>query len=215
LKSNSAMKIDIINIDGQSTGKQVDLPEDIFGIEPNEHAVYLAVKLHLANKRQGTHKAKERGEVKGSTRKIKRQKGTGTARAGDIKNPLFRGGGRAFGPRPRTYDMKVNKKVRAIARKSALSDKQTQGNIVVVEDFTFDAPKTKQFRGILDKLNITDKKAVLVTGEMDKNLHLSSRNLPKASVTRASDLNTYEIVKAQTLVLSEGAIEQIKATFAK
>jgi len=209
------MKIDIINIDGQSTGKQVDLPEDIFGIEPNEHAVYLAVKLHLANKRQGTHKAKERGEVKGSTRKIKRQKGTGTARAGDIKNPLFRGGGRAFGPRPRTYDMKVNKKVRAIARKSALSDKQTQGNIVVVEDFTFDAPKTKQFRGILDKLNITDKKAVLVTGEMDKNLHLSSRNLPKASVTRASDLNTYEIVKAQTLVLSEGAIEQIKATFAK
>jgi len=215
LKSNSAMKIDIINIDGQSTGKQVDLPEDIFGVEPNEHAVYLAVKLHLANKRQGTHKAKERGEVKGSTRKIKRQKGTGTARAGDIKNPLFRGGGRAFGPRPRTYDMKVNKKVRAIARKSALSDKQAQGNIVVVEDFTFDAPKTKQFRGILDKLNIADKKAVLVTGEMEKNLHLSSRNLPKASVTRASDLNTYEIVKAQTLVLSEGAIEQIKATFAK
>jgi len=209
------MKIDIINIDGQSTGKQVDLPEDIFGVEPNEHAVYLAVKLHLANKRQGTHKAKERGEVKGSTRKIKRQKGTGTARAGDIKNPLFRGGGRAFGPRPRTYDMKVNKKVRAIARKSALSDKQAQGNIVVVEDFTFDAPKTKQFRGILDKLNIADKKAVLVTGEMEKNLHLSSRNLPKASVTRASDLNTYEIVKAQTLVLSEGAIEQIKATFAK
>ncbi len=209
------MKIDIINIDGQSTGKQVDLPEDIFGVEPNEHAVYLAVKLHLANKRQGTNKTKERGEVKGSTRKIKRQKGTGTARAGDIKNPLFRGGGRIFGPRPRTYDMKVNKKVRALARKSALSDKQAQGNIVVVEDFTFEAPKTQQFKGILDKLNIADKKSVLVTGDMDKHLYLSSRNLPKASVTRASDLNTYEIVKAQTLVLSEGAIEQIKATFAK
>ena len=209
------MKIDIINIDGQSTGKQVDLPEDIFGVEPNEHAVYLAVKLHLANKRQGTNKTKERGEVKGSTRKIKRQKGTGTARAGDIKNPLFRGGGRIFGPRPRTYDMKVNKKVRALARKAALSDKQAQGNIVVVEDFTFEAPKTQQFKGILDKLNISDKKSVLVTGDMDKHLYLSSRNLPKASVTRASDLNTYEIVKAQTLVLSEGAIEQIKATFAK
>ena len=209
------MKLDIINIDGQSTGKQVDLPEDIFGVEPNEHAVYLAVKLHLANKRQGTNKVKERGEVKGSTKKIKRQKGTGTARAGDIKNPLFRGGGRVFGPRPRTYDMKVNKKVRALARKSALSDKQAQGNIVVIEDFTFEAPKTQQFKGILDKLNITDKKSVLVTGDMDKHLYLSSRNLPKASVTRASDLNTYEIVKAQTLVLSEGAIEQIKATFAK
>lgn len=209
------MKIDIINIDGQSTGKQVDLPEDIFGVEPNEHAVYLAVKLHLANKRQGTHKAKERGEIKGSTKKIKRQKGTGTARAGDIKNPLFRGGGRAFGPRPRTYDMKVNKKVRALARKSALSDKQAQGNIVVVEDFTFEAPKTKEFKGILDKLEVLNKKSVLVTSDTDKHLYLSSRNLPKASVTRASDLNTYEIVKAQTLVLSEGAIEQIKATFAK
>jgi len=209
------MKIDIINIDGQSTGKQVDLPEDIFGVEPNEHAVYLAVKLHLANKRQGTNKTKERGEIKGSTKKIKRQKGTGTARAGDIKNPLFRGGGRIFGPRPRTYDMKVNKKVRALARKSALSDKQAQGNIVVVEDFTFEAPKTKQFKGILDKLDVLNKKSILVTGDTDKHLYLSSRNLPKASVTRASDLNTYEIVKAQTLVLSEGAIEQIKATFAK
>ena len=209
------MKIDIINIDGQSTGKQVDLPEDIFGVEPNEHAVYLAVKLHLANKRQGTNKTKERGEIKGSTKKIKRQKGTGTARAGDIKNPLFRGGGRIFGPRPRTYNMKVNKKVRALARKSALSDKQAQGNIVVVEDFTFEAPKTKQFKGILDKLDVLNKKSILVTGDTDKHLYLSSRNLPKASVTRASDLNTYEIVKAQTLVLSEGAIEQIKATFAK
>ena len=209
------MKIDIINIDGQSTGKQVDLPEDIFGVEPNEHAVYLAVKLHLANKRQGTNKTKERGEIKGSTKKIKRQKGTGTARAGDIKNPLFRGGGRIFGPRPRTYNMKVNKKVRALARKSALSDKQAKGNIVVVEDFTFEAPKTKQFKGILDKLDVLNKKSILVTGDTDKHLYLSSRNLPKASVTRASDLNTYEIVKAQTLVLSEGAIEQIKATFAK
>ena len=138
------MKIDIINIDGQSTGKQVDLPEDIFGVEPNEHAVYLAVKLHLANKRQGTHKAKERGEIKGSTKKIKRQKGTGTARAGDIKNPLFRGGGRAFGPRPRTYDMKVNKKVRALARKSALSDKQAQGNIVVCLLYTSPSPRDKR-----------------------------------------------------------------------
>lgn len=208
------MKLDIVNIDGQSTGKQVDLPEDIFGVEPNEHAVYLAVKSYLANQRQGTHKAKERGEVKGSTRKIKRQKGTGTARAGDIKNPLFRGGGRVFGPRPRSYSIKLNKKVSALARKSALSDKQANGKLMVIEDFTFEAPKTKQFMEILNKLNITDQKTVVVTSDYDKNLYMSGRNLPKASVTRAADLNTYEIVKAQNLVLSEGAIEQIKATFA-
>jgi len=208
------MKLDIVNIDGQSTGKQVDLPEDIFGVEPNEHAVYLAVKSYLANQRQGTHKAKERGEIKGSTRKIKRQKGTGTARAGDIKNPLFRGGGRVFGPRPRNYSIKLNKKVRALARKSALSDKQANGKLMVIEDFTFEAPKTKQFRGILDKLNVTNQKTIVVTTDHDKHLYLSSRNLPKASVTRASDLNTYEIVRAQNIVLSEGAIEQIKATFA-
>jgi len=209
------MKLDVYNIEGSKTGRSVDLPDDIFAVETNDHAVYLAVKQYRAAQRQGTHASKERNAIKGSSKKIKRQKGTGTARAGDIKNPLFRGGGRIFGPRPRTYDMKVNKKVRALARKSALSDKQAQGNIVVVEDFTFEAPKTKQFKGILENLDVLNKKSVLVTGDSDKHLYLSSRNLPKASVTRASDLNTYEIVKAQTLVLSEGAIEQIKATFAK
>lgn len=209
------MKIDILNIDGQSTGQQADLPEDIFGVEPNEHAVYLAVKQYLANQRQGTHKAKERGEVTGSTRKIKRQKGTGTARAGSIKSPIFRGGGRIFGPRPRNYGIKLNKKVRQLARKSALSAKQAAGNLVVVEDFTFDAPKTKQMVGIMDKLNVGNKKTIIVTSEMDKNVYLSGRNLPKTAITYVGELSTYDIVNAQKLILSAGAIEKIKESFAK
>ncbi len=208
------MKLEVYNIDGQTTGKQVELPDDIFGIEPNEHAIYLAVKQYNANQRQGTHAAKERNAVAGSTRKIKRQKGTGTARAGDIKSPLFRGGGRIFGPRPRNYGIKLNKKVKRLARKSALSAKMKAGEIIVVEDFTFPAAKTKDFKVVLDKLQLADKKATLVTGDYDKVLHLSSRNLQKATVTRAQDLSTYAVLNTNTLVLSEGSIDKIKETFA-
>jgi len=208
------MKLEVLNIQGEKTGRSVDLPEDIFGIEPNEHAVYLAVKQFLANQRQGTHKAKERGEVAGSTRKIKRQKGTGTARAGDIKNPVFRGGGRIFGPRPRKYTVRLNKKVKRLARKSALSDMAAAGNILVVEDFSFEAPKTKEFINILQQLDVNGQKAVLVTSDFEKEVYLSSRNVPKTSTVRATDLNTYEIMNAGKLILSEGAVEKIKETFA-
>ncbi len=208
------MKLEVLNIQGEKTGRSVDLPEDIFGIEPNEHAVYLAVKQFLANQRQGTHKAKERGEVAGSTRKLKRQKGTGTARAGDIKNPVFRGGGRIFGPRPRKYTVRLNKKVKRLARKSALSDKAAAGNILIVEDFSFEAPKTKEFINILQQLEVNGQKTVLVTSDFEKEVYLSSRNLPKTETVRATDLNTYEIMNAGKLILSEGAVEKIKETFA-
>ena len=208
------MKLEVLSIQGEKTGRSVDLPADIFGIEPNEHAVYLAVKQFLANQRQGTHKAKERGEVAGSTRKIKRQKGTGTARAGDIKNPIFRGGGRIFGPRPRKYTVRLNKKVKRLARKSALSNKAANGNIVVVEDFSFEAPKTKEYINILQQLAVGGEKTVLVTSDFEKEVYLSSRNVPKTQTIRASDLNTYEIMNAGKLILAEGAVEKIKETFA-
>ncbi len=209
------MKLDILNIEGKTTGKSMDLPDDIFSIEPNEHVVYLAVKQYNANQRQGTHSAKERGEVKGSTRKIKRQKGTGTARAGDIKSPIFRGGGRIFGPRPRNYGFKLNKKVSRLARKSALSNKANQGKIVIVEDFTFDTPKTAEFKQVLKNLSLDSSKTVFVTGDYDKVLYSSSRNVKNASVTRAQDLNTYEIMNANTLVLAASAVDKIKQTFGK
>ena len=208
------MKIAVHSIDGTDTGRSVELPDDIFGIEPNEHSVYLAVKAYLANQRQGTHKAKERGEVKGSTRKIKRQKGTGTARAGDIKNPLFRGGGRVFGPRPRNYSQKLNKKVRRLARKSALSAKAAEGALVVVEDFAFDAPQTKAYRKFLNGVGADQGKSLLVTAEHDNIVHLSSRNLPTASVARAQDVNTYELLHANKVIFAEGAIEKLKESFA-
>jgi len=208
------MKLDIINIDGQKTGKKVDLPDDIFGIEPNEHAVYLAVKQYNANQRQGTHASKERSAVAGSSRKIKRQKGTGTARAGDIKNPLFRGGGRIFGPRPHAYSIKLNKKVRALARKSALSGKASAGQIVVVEDFTFETPRTKDYLNILNNLELSDHKTLLVTTDHDPAVVLASRNIKKANVTRVQDLNTFSVLNTNTLILSEGSIEKIKETFA-
>jgi large subunit ribosomal protein L4 len=208
------MKLDIINIEGQKTGKKVDLPDDIFGIEPNEHAVYLAVKQYNANQRQGTHAAKERNAIVGSRRKIKRQKGTGTARAGDIKSPLFRGGGRVFGPRPRDYSFKLNKKVKSLARKSALSGKASTGQIVVVEDFTFEAPKTKDYLNILNNLELNNQKTLLVTGDHDQAVVLASRNIKKANVTRAQDLNTFSVLNTNTLILSESAIEKIKETFA-
>ncbi len=208
------MKLDIINIEGQKTGKKVDLPDDIFGVEPNEHAVYLVVKQYNANQRQGTHATKERNAVAGSSRKIKRQKGTGTARAGDIKNPLFRGGGRVFGPRPRDYSFKLNKKVKSLARKSALSGKASAGQIVVVEDFTFEAPKTKDYLNILNNLELNGQKTLLVTGDHDHSVVLASRNIKKANVTRAKDLNTFSVLNTNTLILSESSVEKIKEIFA-
>ena len=208
------MKIAIHSIEGKETGRSVELPEDIFGIEPNEHTVYLAVKSYLAAQRQGTHKAKEKGEISFSTRKIKRQKGTGTARAGSLKSPLFRKGGRVFGPRPRTYSVKLNKKVKQLARKSAFSDKAAKNDIMIVEDFTFEAPKTSAFVSILKQLGVQNDKTLVVTAESDHMVNRSGRNYPHTSIRRAADLNTYEVVNAGKLILTEGAIEKIKATFA-
>ncbi len=208
------MKLDILNIQGKSSGKSADLPDEIFGVEPNNHVLYLAVKQFLANQRQGTHKAKERGEIKGSTKKIKKQKGTGTARAGSIKNPLFRSGGRVFGPRPRSYSFDLNRKVKRLARKSALSLKAKSGDLKVVEDFTFDAPKTKEFNNVISNLGL-DGRSLMVVGEYDKNLHLSSRNLAKSGVVVAKDLNTYQIMRAKNLIISESAIGKIAESFGK
>jgi large subunit ribosomal protein L4 len=208
------MKLDVLNIQGQKTGRAVDLPDDVFGIEPNEHVLYLAVKQYLANQRQGTHKAKERSEVSGSTRKLHRQKGTGGSRKGDINNPLYPGGGRVFGPKPRDYEQKLNKKVKRLARKSALSVKAQNGGIVVIEDLNFDAPKTKAMVDILSKLEVASKKTLVVVPEMTENVMLSGRNLPKSKVVRAQDLNTYEIMNANALVISEGSIGKIVESLA-
>jgi large subunit ribosomal protein L4 len=207
------MELAILNISGKETGRKVNLDDSIFGIEPNDHAIYLDTKQYLANQRQGTHKSKERGEVTGSTRKIKRQKGTGTARAGSIKNPLFRGGGRVFGPKPRYYGFKLNKKVKQLARKSALSYKASTNNIIVLEDFSFEAPKTKEFIKMENNLNITNKKSVFVFREQNNNIYLSTRNIQGVEVVIASELNTYKIMKASTLVLVESAVDVLQATF--
>ena len=207
------MKVEVLTIQGEKTGREIDLPAEIFEVEANEHAVYLDVKQHLANKRQGTHKSKERNEVVGSTRKIKRQKGTGTARAGDIKSPIFRGGGRVFGPRPRSYRHKLNRKVKRLARKSVLSDKLKNGQLMIVEDFSFDAPKTSEYVNILTQLDIAGKKSLLVTSDYEKEVYLSSRNLQKASVAPVSQLNTYDILNTQALILSESAIEKLTSDF--
>ncbi|MGB0881896.1 MAG: 50S ribosomal protein L4 [Vicingaceae bacterium] len=204
------MDIVVKNISGKDTKKKVSLDKAIYEIEPNDHAIYLDVKQYLANQRQGTHKAKERGEVKGSTRKIKKQKGTGTARAGDIKNPLFKGGGRVFGPRPRNYGFKLNIKQKRLARKSALSYKAKEGAIVVMEDFSFDAPQTKKYSEILGNLDALDKKSLLVLSESNKNVYLSSRNLKKAKVVTASEINTYDLMNASSVILAEGSIEIIE-----
>jgi large subunit ribosomal protein L4 len=208
------MKLDILNIQGTKTGRTIELPADVFGIEPNENAVYLAVKQYLANQRQGTHKAKERSEISRSTRKLFRQKGTGGARRGDMKSPIVYGGGRVFGPKPRNYSFKLNQKVRQLARKSALSVKATNGQITVIENFTFDAPKTQSFAAILTGLNIADKKALLVTPEYDANVYLSGRNMPRAGVMVAADLNTYAVMNTNALVLTEGSIAKIVENFA-
>ena len=208
------MKLDVLNTQGEKTGRTVELSDDIFGQTPNEHAVYLAVKQYLAHQRQGTHKAKERGEIAGATRKLHRQKGTGGSRKGSINNPLFRGGGRVFGPRPRNYGIRLNKKVKQLAKASALSAKASAGSIVVLEDFSFDAPKTKEFKSILSNLNLEGQKTLVVTADLERELLLSSRNLQRADVARAADLNVYQIMNTQTLVLSEGAITRIQESFA-
>ena len=199
------MKADVYNIQGDKAGRSVDLPSEVFGVEPNEHVLYLAVKRYLANQRQGTHKSKEKGEIRASTRKIKKQKGTGTARAGSIKSPIFRGGGRIFGPKPRDYSQQMNKKVRRLARRSALSSKIATGSIMIVEDFTLEGPKTSQYAGIINTL-AEGKKTIMVTSEMDNNLNLSSRNLQRAKVSAASDVNTYDLLNANTIIIQEGAI---------
>jgi large subunit ribosomal protein L4 len=203
------MKVAVVDIQGKDTGRKVELSKDVFGIEPNNHAIYLDVKSHLANKRQGTHKAKERGEIVGSTRKIKKQKGTGTARAGSIKNPLFRGGGRVFGPRVRDYSQKVNKKVKRLARKSALSLKAQEKSIIVVEDIQLQGPKTSAYLSILKSLGIESKKSLVVLAEPNNNVYLSSRNLTNTEALTTSELNTYKIVNANSLVFSESSIADL------
>lgn len=209
------MELVIKNISGKDTKKKASLNKAVFAIEPNDHAIYLDVKQYLANQRQGTHKAKERGEVKGSTRKIKKQKGTGTARAGDIKNPLFKGGGRVFGPRPRSYEFKLNIKQKRLARKSALSYKAKDGAIIVLEDFTFDAPQTKKYTELLNNLGVSDKKSLLVLSESNKNVYLSSRNLKGTKVVTASQVNTYDLMNAGSVIIAESSIETIENILSK
>ncbi len=204
------MNIPIHNIKGEDTGRVASLDENIFMIEPNDHAIYLDVKQYLANQRQGTHKSKERAEIAGSTRKVKRQKGTGTARMGSLKSPVLRGGGRVFGPRPRDYSFKLNKKVKTLARKSALAYKVKDNDITVVENFNLETPKTKHFIDILKNLSISDKKILFVIPETNKNLILSGRNIPKTKISLASNLNTYDLLNAEKLILSEGSLEVIE-----
>jgi len=209
------MEVKVLDINGKETGRKVNLDDTVFAIEPNKHSVYLDVKQYLANQRQGNHKAKERAEVAGSTRKIKKQKGTGTARAGSAKNPLFKGGGTVFGPRPRSYSFKLNKNLKRLARKSAFSLKVKESNLMVVEDFTFEAPSTKNFINVLKSLGLENKKSLFVLGDSNKNVYLSSRNLKASSVVTTSELSTYAILNAKSLVLLEGALDGIEANLSK
>lgn len=209
------MKLQVLTINGEASGREIELPADVFAIEPNEHVVYLAVKQYNANQRQGTHKAKERNEIAGSTRKIKRQKGTGTARAGSIKSPVFRGGGRIFGPKPRNYSQALNKKVKDLARKSVLSVKASAQEIIVVEDFNFDAPNTKNFINVLNSLKLADKKSLMMFGEANQNVYLSSRNLTTSNVIVAKDFNVHEVLKANVIVISESAVASLTEVFNK
>ena len=206
------MELVIKKFTGEETGRKVSLSDAIFAIEPNDHAIYLDVKQYLANQRQGTHKAKERNEVSGSTRKIKRQKGTGGARAGSIKSPLFVGGGRVFGPRPRNYGFKLNKKVKALARKSALTYKAKDNSISVIEDFSFETPKTKEFIKMLQGLALGDKKTLFILGSVNKNIVLSGRNIENTKVATASDVNTYDLLHADHLVFVESSIQTVENT---
>ena len=209
------MKVSILDIKGKDTGRKADLSDDVFAIEPNDHAVYLDVKQYLAHQRQGTHKAKERAEIAGSTRKIKKQKGTGTARAGSIKSPIFRGGGRIFGPRPKDYNQKLNKNLKRLARKSALSLKSKENSILVVEDFDFDVPNTKDFVGVLKTLGLENKKSLIVLGDSNKGVYLSSRNFKGSEVITNSELTTYKILNANSVVLLEGSLEGIESNLNK
>jgi large subunit ribosomal protein L4 len=209
------MEVAVKNIQGKETGRSVTLEDAIFGIEPNDHAIYLDVKHYMANQRQGTHKTKERAEVVGSTRKIKRQKGTGTARAGSIKSPVFRGGGRVFGPRPRDYSFKLNKKVKQLARKSALTYKAKDAQITVLEAFDFDAPKTKSYVSLLHALSLQEGKSLLVLDGVQKNVYLSARNVPHTKVVTADQLTTYEILDARHLIMSEKAVEALEGILNK
>ncbi|GGC92859.1 50S ribosomal protein L4 [Flavobacterium sp.] len=209
------MEVKVLDINGKDTGRKVQLSDSVFGIEPNKHAVYLDVKQYLANQRQGTHKSKERNEVTGSTRKVKKQKGTGTARAGSVKNPLFKGGGTVFGPRPRNYSFKLNKNLKRLARKSALSLKLKESSLIVIEDFNFDAPSTKNFINVLKALGLENKKSLFVLGELNKNVYLSSRNLEASNVVTNSELNTYSILNANNLVLSESSLGEIVENLSK
>ena len=209
------MEVKVLNVSGKETGAKVQLPEAIFGIEPNDHAIYLDVKQFLANQRQGTHKSKQRNEIAGSTRKLYKQKGTGGARAGSVKSPLFNGGGRVFGPQPRDYSFKLNKKLKTLARKSALSYKAIDNNIVVLEDFAFDAVKTKTYVQMVADLNVTDVKTLLVLAAADNNVYLSSRNLKKAKVITADQLNTYDVLNAGKLLLTAGAVKTLEEALAK
>ena len=209
------MKVAVLDINGKDTGRKADLSNDVFAIEPNNHAVYLDVKQYLANQRQGTHKAKERAEIVGSTRKIKKQKGTGTARAGSIKSGVFKGGGRIFGPRPRNYGFKLNKNVKRLARKSVLTIKAQEKAITVLEDFNFEAPKTKEFTAVLKALNLESKKSLFVLGAPNNNVYLSSRNLKGSEVITNSELSTYKILNANQVVLLESAVEGIESNLSK
>ncbi len=209
------MEAKVLDINGKETGRTVSLDATVFGIEPNNHAVYLDVKQYLANQRQGTHKAKERAEVAGSTRKIKKQKGTGTARAGSAKNPLFKGGGTVFGPRPRSYSFKLNKGLKRLARKSAFSIKAKESNLIVVENFNFETPNTKNFTNVLKALGLENKKSLFVLGDLNKNVYLSSRNLKASNVVTNSELSTYAILNANNLVLTEGSLEGIVENLSK
>lgn len=208
------MKLKVLNIEGKETGREVELPESIFGVEPNDHAIYLAVKQFQANGRQGTHKSKQRNEISGSTKKLKKQKGTGGARAGSIKSPLFRGGGRVFGPVPRDYSFKLNKKVKELARNSALTYKAKGEAVVVVEDFNMDSPKTKTFVNMLGSWGAGSKKSLVLTSANDSNVYLSSRNIPNTVVSPVGQANTYDILNSQVLVLSETSLKQLTETFA-
>jgi len=209
------MKVAVLDITGKNTGREVELSKDVFGIEPNDHAIYLDVKQYLANQRQGTHKSKERAEISGSTRKIKKQKGTGTARAGSIKSGVFRGGGRMFGPRPRDYSFKLNKNLKRLAFKSALSIQANDNNLVVIEDFDFENPKTKNFIDVLKALELDTKKSLFVLGSENTNVYLSSRNLKKAKVVKASEINTYGVLNANKVVITESSLEGINTNLSK
>ncbi len=199
------MQVKVLNIQGQETGRTVELPEEIFGIEPNDHAIYLAVKQYLAAQRQGTHKVKTRAEVQGASRKLHRQKGTGGSRKGNIRNPLYKGGGTVFGPKPHKYEIKLNRKVKDLAKMSALAHKAKANAIYVVEDITLDAPKTKTFQGVLNSLKVDDKKIMFVTAEYNDNVYVSSRNIPSVLTTLLSDVNTYDLVNSEAIVLTESA----------